>query len=71
MMEAMEEVGSNSGYQSGIDTTNAKMRFNELITGIRQDVAIKIYGEDLEVLTSHAGKLAGLIKKCEGKLNHL
>ena len=30
------------------------MRNNELITGIRQDVAINIYGEDLDVLAEEA-----------------
>jgi cobalt-zinc-cadmium resistance protein CzcA len=40
------------------------MRFNELMTGVRQDVAVKIYGEDLEQLSTYAsqiGKIAGTV----------
>ncbi|MDR2557049.1 MAG: efflux RND transporter permease subunit, partial [Bacteroidales bacterium] len=40
--------------------------FNELITGIRQDVAIKIYGADLDILSSEANKVAELIKNVDG-----
>lgn len=31
-----------------------QMRFNELMTGIRQDVAIKIFGENMDTLTHYA-----------------
>ena len=66
MMEAMEEALE---IIPGINvelTQPMQMRFNELITGIRQDVAIKIYGEDLEVLTAQAEKVSGYIKNVEG-----
>jgi cobalt-zinc-cadmium resistance protein CzcA len=43
-----------------------QMRFNELMTGIRQDVAIKIYGEDLDVLAIQANKIAHLIAPVTG-----
>ncbi|WP_183558712.1 CusA/CzcA family heavy metal efflux RND transporter [Mucilaginibacter sp. SP1R1] len=43
-----------------------QMRFNELMTGIRQDVAIKIYGDDLDVLTAEADKIARIIKPISG-----
>ncbi|RYD94442.1 MAG: efflux RND transporter permease subunit, partial [Sphingobacteriales bacterium] len=43
-----------------------QMRFNELMTGIRQDVAIKLYGEDLDVLAVQAEKLAKLIAPVKG-----
>lgn len=35
-----------------------QMRFNELMTGVRQDVAVKIFGEDLEVLSDLATRVA-------------
>ena len=38
-----------------------QMRFNELMTGIRQDVAIKIFGENLDTLIAYAGKVAKVI----------
>ncbi|MCZ8216805.1 MAG: efflux RND transporter permease subunit, partial [Cyclobacteriaceae bacterium] len=43
-----------------------QMRFNELMTGARQDVVIKIYGEDLTLLTQYAGIVGSLVSKIEG-----
>lgn len=43
-----------------------QMRNNELVTGIRQDVAIKIYGDDLSQLSAAANQVARLIKNVEG-----
>ena len=43
-----------------------QMRFNELMTGIRQDVAIKIYGDDLDILATQANKIAKLIAPVKG-----
>ncbi|HMG89433.1 MAG TPA: CusA/CzcA family heavy metal efflux RND transporter [Chryseolinea sp.] len=46
-----------------------QMRFNELMTGARQDVVVKVYGEDLNELTHYAeqiGKLASGIEGTEG-----
>lgn len=43
-----------------------QLRFNELMTGIRQDVAIKIYGDDLDVLAAEATKIARLIEPVRG-----
>lgn len=43
-----------------------QMRFNELMTGIRQDVAIKIFGENLDTLVDYAGKVAKVIGPIKG-----
>ncbi len=43
-----------------------EMRFNELMTGAKQDVAITIYGEDMQKLAALAEKAAGLAQKIEG-----
>ncbi|MGQ1891412.1 efflux RND transporter permease subunit [Thermophagus sp. OGC60D27] len=43
-----------------------EMRFNELLTGIREDIAIKLYGEDLEVLADKAEEITRLIAGTEG-----
>ena len=43
-----------------------QMRFNELMTGIRQDVAIKIFGENLDSLVAYADKVAKVIRPIEG-----
>jgi cobalt-zinc-cadmium resistance protein CzcA len=57
MTEALEAIpGVTFGFQQPI-----QMRFNELISGVRQDVAVKIFGEDLDVLTGlskQVGKIA-------------
>ena len=47
-------------------TQPIEMRFNELITGVRADVAIKIFGEDLSVLATKADEVKELIKNVEG-----
>lgn len=47
-------------------TQPIEMRFNELITGVRADVAIKIFGEDLSVLANKANEIKGLIQDVEG-----
>jgi cobalt-zinc-cadmium resistance protein CzcA len=42
------------------------MRFNELISGSRSDVAIKIFGEDLDILAKKAHEIEKAIKNVEG-----
>lgn len=43
-----------------------QMRFNELMTGIRQDVAVKIFGENIDTLAAIAPKVAGVIQTVKG-----
>ncbi|MCT4600036.1 MAG: CusA/CzcA family heavy metal efflux RND transporter [Marinifilaceae bacterium] len=43
-----------------------EMRFNELLTGVREDLAIKIFGEDLDVLALKASEIEKLISKIPG-----
>ena len=43
-----------------------QMRFNELMTGIRQDVAVKIFGENLDSLAIYAEKVNKIIKTVDG-----
>ena len=43
-----------------------QMRFNELMTGIRQDVAVKIFGENMDTLLSHANKVNAVIQSVDG-----
>ncbi len=47
-------------------TQPIEMRFNELITGVRADLAIKIFGEDLDVLYSKALEIEKAIRNVEG-----
>lgn len=43
-----------------------QMRFNELMTGSRSDIAIKIFGDDLEILDAKAAELISKIKGIDG-----
>jgi cobalt-zinc-cadmium resistance protein CzcA len=43
-----------------------QMRFNELMTGIRQDVAVKIFGENMDTLLSYANKVNEVVQSVEG-----
>ncbi len=53
----------------GIDyefTQPIEMRFNELITGVRADIAIKIFGEDMEYLNKKALEIKSLVEDVPG-----
>lgn len=53
----------------GIDyefTQPIEMRFNELITGVRADIAVKLFGEDLDYLSHKADEIKQLIEKVDG-----
>lgn len=47
-------------------TQPIEMRFNELITGVRSDIAIKIYGDDLDYLNAKANEVKNLVSKVPG-----
>ena len=47
-------------------TQPIEMRFNELITGVRADIAIKIFGEDLDILSNKGNEIKNLISDVEG-----
>ena len=43
-----------------------QLRFNELMTGVKTDVAVKIFGEELDILFDQANKAASIISKIPG-----
>ena len=47
-------------------TQPIQMRFNELISGVRADVAIKVFGDDLDTLLASANSVASLTKDLPG-----
>ena len=47
-------------------TQPIEMRFNELISGTRSDVAVKVFGEDLNILAQKAHEIKNAIAKVEG-----
>jgi len=62
MQKALHEVPAlSTGFQYPV-----QMRFNELMTGARQDVVCKIFGEDLDTLVHYASQLGELVKGIEG-----
>ena len=49
-------------------TQPIEMRFNELIAGVRADVALRIYGDDLSVLKQYGEKATALLKNVKGAI---
>jgi cobalt-zinc-cadmium resistance protein CzcA len=65
MGKALQDVpGITAGFQFPV-----QMRFNELMTGARQDVVCKIFGEDLDTLAAYAAKLGSIINTVKGATN--
>ena len=54
-------IGNRTEIQQPI-----QMRFNELIAGVRSDVAIKLYGDDLDQMTEQARRIAATIRSIPG-----
>ncbi|MBI4817454.1 MAG: efflux RND transporter permease subunit [Deltaproteobacteria bacterium] len=67
LIEAMEDVlaervpGAAFGFSQPIE-----LRVSELISGVRSDVAIQIYGEDLDVLSRLGAEVAGAVSSVPG-----
>jgi cobalt-zinc-cadmium resistance protein CzcA len=66
LLAAVQEVvgklpGNNYEFSQPI-----QLRFNELISGVRSDVAIKVFGDEMAVMNETAGKIAGILEKIPG-----
>ncbi|MBA2130149.1 MULTISPECIES: CusA/CzcA family heavy metal efflux RND transporter [Stenotrophomonas] len=67
--QVIERIREKTAFLVGNNydaTQPIEMRFNELIGGVRSDVAVKIYGEDLTALATSADKIAAVLKKIPG-----
>lgn len=60
-LAASEIPGVTTSFQFPV-----QMRFNELMTGARQDVVCKIFGEDFDTLGIYAKKLGNIVRNVEG-----
>lgn len=60
--EALEKLPGNN-YEF---TQPIQMRFNELISGVRSDLAVKVYGDDLDQLLASAQAIATTVQSVEG-----
>ncbi|OJY60861.1 MAG: cation transporter [Sphingobium sp. 66-54] len=47
-------------------TQPIQMRFNELIAGVRGDVAVKVFGDDFNAMNATAEKIAGVLRRTQG-----
>ena len=62
MVAAAEQVPGNN-YEF---TQPIQMRFNELISGVRSDVAVKVFGDDMDVLEETAGQIEAVLATVPG-----
>lgn len=62
MEEAVAAVpGNNYEFSQPI-----QMRFNELISGVRTDLAVKVHGDDMEVMLRAAGRIETILRSMSG-----
>jgi cobalt-zinc-cadmium resistance protein CzcA len=66
LAEAMEkvvetEIGQNYEFSQPIE-----LRFNELISGVRSEIAVKVFGDDLDVMVENARHIAGVLQTVPG-----
>jgi cobalt-zinc-cadmium resistance protein CzcA len=62
-IEAVVQTLPGSNYEF---TQPIQMRFNELIAGVRSDVAVKLFGDDLEILSERAERAAAILASLPG-----
>lgn len=62
LQEAVAQVPGNN-YEF---TQPIQMRFNELISGVRSDVAVKVFGDDMAVMEETAGEIAEVLERVPG-----
>lgn len=62
MQEAVGKVPGNN-YEF---TQPIQMRFNELISGVRSDVAVKVFGDNMNTMNSTAAEIAEVLEKVSG-----
>ncbi len=67
--ELIDKINEKISVIPGVNfvyTQPVELRFNELLTGVREDVAIKLYGEDLNILAAKAQEMAQIISSVRG-----
>ncbi|MCE7056494.1 CusA/CzcA family heavy metal efflux RND transporter [Algoriphagus sp. AGSA1] len=61
-----EKLETNLTGVNLVFTQPVELRFNELLEGVREDIAVKLYGEDLEVLAAKVQEMADIISTVPG-----
>ncbi|MBA4118857.1 MAG: CusA/CzcA family heavy metal efflux RND transporter [Candidatus Puniceispirillum sp.] len=67
--ELIEKIQQSVSYIPGNNyefTQPIQMRFNELIAGVRSDVAVKVYGDDFKTINDTANQIAGILRNIKG-----
>ncbi len=67
--DVLERIEKKSGAQIGNAfevSQPIQLRFNELIAGVRGDVAIKLYGDDLDKMSAAAARIVGVLQSIPG-----
>ncbi|HEX5133149.1 MAG TPA: CusA/CzcA family heavy metal efflux RND transporter [Candidatus Krumholzibacteria bacterium] len=62
-IEAVAATVPGNNYEF---TQPIEMRFNELIAGVRSDLAVKVFGDDLDVLLDHAERIEAILREVPG-----
>ncbi len=63
LMKEMEQVAKQVPGNNYEFTQPIQMRFNELISGVRSDLAVKIFGDDIEVMLEVGEEIEKELKK--------
>ncbi len=66
LVAAMEAAAAKVPGNNYEFTQPIQMRFNELISGVRSDVAVKVYGDDLEVMNEVGGQIESVLGSVAG-----
>ncbi|WP_347016861.1 CusA/CzcA family heavy metal efflux RND transporter [Acinetobacter seifertii] len=62
MLQFLNQIpGNNSEFSQPIE-----LRFNELISGVRSDIGVKVFGDDMQVLNQEAEKIAQQLRSIQG-----
>ncbi|WP_151789109.1 efflux RND transporter permease subunit [Acinetobacter seifertii] len=62
MLQFVNQIpGNNSEFSQPIE-----LRFNELISGVRSDIGVKVFGDDMQVLNQEAEKIAQQLRSIQG-----
>lgn len=62
----IEKLDAELPGQSVLRSQPIQMRFNDLLEGSKSDVAVKLYGDDMETLSTITKQIAAIVEKIEG-----
>ncbi|MDY7574858.1 CusA/CzcA family heavy metal efflux RND transporter [Actimicrobium sp. CCI2.3] len=66
LLAAMQTAVANVPGNNYEFTQPIQMRFNELISGVRSDVAVKVFGDDMDVMNQAAEEISGVLSNVAG-----